>query len=159
MDRNDWLKLAASLALCFAAAILGSLPITLSNGVAWQNTLQKPFFAPPDWVFGPVWTVLFILMGLALYLVWTHWPAEKAKLAMVLFGIQLFLNVLWNYVFFGGHMILNGLNLILLLFVAIGATTAAFYQIDKRAAYLLVPYLLWVGFATALNAGIWLLNR
>jgi len=159
MSRTDWFKLAASLALCFAAAILGSIPITLNNGVAWQNTLNKPFFAPPDWVFGPVWTVLFILMALALFLVWKCWPAENVKLAMGLFGLQLLLNVLWNYVFFGGHMILNGLNLIILLLVAIGATTAAFYQVDKRAAYLMVPYLLWVGFATVLNAGIWWLNR
>ncbi|WP_424358945.1 TspO/MBR family protein [Methanocella sp. MCL-LM] len=159
MDRTDWVKLAASLAICFVAALLGSIPISLADGVAWQNTLDKPFFAPPDWLFGPAWTLLFILMAVALFLVWRKWPAEGTKLALGLFAVQIVLNVLWNYIFFGGRMIFGGLIEIVVLLVAIAATTWAFYKVDRRAAYLMVPYLLWVCFATALNAGIWLLNR
>lgn len=159
MDRDDWLILVASGAICFAAALLGSMPISIGDGVAWQDSLNKPFFAPPDWLFGPAWTVLFALMAIALFLVWKKWPAEGAKLAIGLFAIQLVLNVLWNFVFFGGRMIFGGLIEILVLLVTIAATTAAFYKVDRRAGYLMVPYLLWVCFATALNAGIWLLNR
>lgn len=159
MDRDDWLILVASGAICFAAALFGSVPISMGNGVAWQGSLDKPFFAPPDWLFGPAWTVLFTLMAIALFLVWRKWPAEGTKLAMGLFAVQLVLNVLWNYVFFGGRMIFGGLIEIIVLLLMIAATTAAFYKVDRRAAYLMVPYLLWVCFATALNAGIWLLNR
>lgn len=159
MDRNDWLMLVASGAICFAAAFLGSVPISVGDGIAWQDTLSKPFFAPPNWVFGPAWTVLFAFMAIALFLVWRRWPAEGTKPAMGLFAIQLVLNVLWNYVFFGAHLIFGGLIEILVLLATIAATTVAFYRVDRRAAYLLVPYLLWVCFATLLNAGIWLLNR
>jgi tryptophan-rich sensory protein len=159
MDRNDWLILVASGAICFAAALIGSIPISIGDGVAWQDSLNKPFFAPPNWAFGPVWTVLFTLMAIALFLVWRKWPSKQAKLAMGAFGVQLVLNVLWNYVFFGAHLLLGGVIEILVLLVMIATTTVAFYKVDRRAAYLMVPYLLWVCLATLLNAGIWLLNR
>jgi tryptophan-rich sensory protein len=159
MDRNDWLMLVASGAICFAAAMIGSIPLSIGDGVAWLDSLSKPFFAPPNWLFGPVWTVLFTLMAIALFLVWRKWPAEGTKPAMALFAIQLVLNVLWNYVFFGAHLIFGGVVEILVLLAMIVATTVAFYRMDRRAAYLMVPYLLWVCLATLLNIGIWLLNR
>lgn len=158
MNKKGLLKLAAAFLISLAAAVTGSIPITLLNGVAWQDTLNKPFFAPPNWLFGPAWTVLFILMAIALYLVWTKWPAKDAKLGLALYGVQIVLNVLWNFIFFGARLILPGLIELMILLVFIAATTFVFYRVDKRAAYLMVPYLLWVSFATCLNGAIWLLN-
>ena len=159
MDRHDLTLLIGSLAICLMAAVLGTLPIALNDGIAWQDTLSKPSFAPPHWLYGPAWTLLFLLMAVALYLIWKQWPARYARIGVGIFGIQITLNVLWNYVFFGGHLIFFGLVEITVLLLAIIATIAAFYRVDVRAAVLMVPYLLWVCFATVLNAGIWLLNR
>ncbi|MGA9141205.1 MAG: TspO/MBR family protein [Methanocella sp.] len=156
VDSKDIPKLAASLALSFAAAIIGALAVT--PNIAWQDTLSKPFFAPPNWLFGPAWAVLFLLMAIAFYLVWQKWPAKEAKWAMALYMAQLALNVLWNYLFFGMHWINLGLVEIIVLLAMITLTVNAFYRVDKRAAYLMTPYLLWVAFATCLNAALWLLN-
>jgi len=143
------------------AAVLGSIPIIFTKGVEWQDTLSKPFFAPPDWLFGPAWTVWFLLMAIAFYLVWLKWPAKEAKMAMALYLAQLVLNVLWNYLFFGQQNaagILLGLVEIIVLLAMVALTTYRFYQVDKRAGYLMAPYLLWVAFAACLNAAIWLMN-
>jgi tryptophan-rich sensory protein len=156
VDTKDIAKFLVAMALSFTAAIVGMLAVT--PNLAWQDSLNKPFFAPPNWLFGPAWTVLFLLMAIALFLVWLKWPAKEAKWAMALYFTQLVLNVLWNYLFFGLRNPLLGLVEILVLLAMIGITTAAFYRVDKRAAYLMVPYLLWVTFATCLNAAIWLMN-
>jgi len=158
MDKNGIYRLIISLALSVAAAVIGSIPISLGGGVAWQDTLHKPFYAPPNWLFGPAWTVLFLLMAIAFYLVWEKWPEKNAKTGVYLYLAQLVLNVLWNYVFFGARLILPGLAEILILLVFVAATVYAFYRVDRRAAWLMAPYLLWICFATALNVGIWLLN-
>ena len=159
MEKKSIYRLVISLLLSAAAAILGSIPIFLGNGIAWQDTLNKPFYAPPNWLFSPAWTVLFLLMALAFFLIWEKWPDKKAQTAVYLFIGQLVLNVAWNYLFFGARSISLGLIEILLLLIVVAATVYAFYQVDKRAAWLLVPYLLWICFATALNAGLWLLNH
>ncbi|HMK45627.1 MAG TPA: TspO/MBR family protein [Methanocella sp.] len=159
MDRNDMTLLIGSLAICIAAAVIGSVPIIIGDGLAWQTTLNKPSFAPPDWIFGPAWTILFLLMAIALYLVWKQWPARYARIGMGLFGIQIILNVLWNYIFFGAHMLFGGLIEISALLIAIIMTIIAFYRVDNRAALMMVPYLLWTCFATALSIQIWIMNR
>jgi tryptophan-rich sensory protein len=161
LSKIDVSKLVTALLLSVLAAFLGSLPIIFAGGVAWQDRLSKPFFAPPNWLFGPAWTVLFLLMAIAFYLVWMKWPAKGVKMAMALYLAQLTLNVLWNFLFFGlqgSAGIFLGLVEIVILLAMIALTTYHFFQVDKRAGYLLVPYLVWVAFATCLNAAIWLMN-
>ncbi|MDE1873520.1 MAG: tryptophan-rich sensory protein [Candidatus Micrarchaeota archaeon] len=126
---------------------------------AWYSTLIKPAFTPPAWAFGPAWLILFALMGVSLYLVWEKGTGKKrVRRALYAFGVQMALNVLWSILFFGLRSPLLGLIDILLLLVAIVFTALEFYRVDRAAAYLLIPYLLWVAFATLLNISVWLLN-
>ncbi len=153
------LGLAVFVVVCFAVAGLGSLlttPQTADGG--WYDTLNKPFFTPPDWLFGPVWSVLYLMIAVSGWLVWRRRGFFGAPVAMGLFVAQLVLNLLWSAVFFGLQAPGLGLVEILVLWAAILATILAFRRISRPAALLLVPYLAWVTFATALNAGIWLLN-
>jgi len=149
------LALGGWLALCFAAAT--SAVFVSIDG--WYATLNKPSWNPPSWLFGPVWTLLYIMMGVAAWLVWRKggWAAQRRPLG--LFLIQWFLNTLWTPLFFGMHLIGFALVDIVLLWIAIVVTLAAFWRVSKPAAWLLVPYLAWVSFATALNFAIWQLNR
>lgn len=144
-------KLIFSIGLCLGAGVLGSF-FTVSSIATWYQTLNKPFFSPPNWIFGPVWTILYILMGISLYLVW-----EKKKVPAV-FWIQLILNALWSIIFFGMRNPTLALMDIVALWITIILTMKAFYKINKIAAYLLIPYLVWVSFATILNLIIVLLN-
>ncbi len=137
MNSKDILKLVVSLALSAAAALIGAIAVT--PNIAWQDMLNKPFFAPPNWLFGPAWTALFFLMAIAFYLVWQEWPAKEAKWAMALYLAQLSMNVLWNYLFFGMQRIDLGLIEIVALLAMIALTVNAFYRVDKKAAYLMVP--------------------
>jgi benzodiazapine receptor len=155
------LKLVGSVLLCEGAGAVGSI-YTYEGVKDWYPNLEKPSFTPPSWVFAPVWTVLYAMMGLSLYLASERrseedeglWQASKA-----LFGIQLILNVLWSYVFFGRRSPGWALVEILLLCAAIVATTLTFYRISRTAGLLLLPYLLWSSFAVVLNGSIWRLNR
>jgi tryptophan-rich sensory protein len=132
---------------------------TLPAITTWYTTLSKPAFNPPNWVFGPVWTILYALMGIAAYLVWERRTRNKqADAALEVFGAQLALNILWSLSFFGLHSPLYGLVVIVLLLAAIALTMIRFYKISKTAAYLLVPYLLWVAFASVLNFYVWKMN-
>ncbi|MGE5654384.1 MAG: TspO/MBR family protein [Bacillota bacterium] len=152
-------RLIASLAITLGAAVLGGLA-TASSVNTWYQSLVKPSFNPPAWVFGPVWTVLYILMGIALYLVWNQVSKGKAgREALLVFAVQLILNVLWSFAFFGLQSPLAGLIVIILLWLSIIATIRSFYEVSPTAAYLLVPYILWVSFAAVLNFSIWWLNR
>nr|WP_284738471.1 TspO/MBR family protein [Methanoculleus sp. CWC-02] len=140
------------------AALIGSI-FTTPAIPTWYAALAKPELNPPAWVFGPVWTVLYILMGIALYLVWSRgWGQKNVRVAMAIFGIQLVLNVLWSYLFFGLQAPYFAFLEIVLLWIAILMTIAAFYRVSVSAAVLLVPYLLWVSFAAYLNYGIYVLN-
>ena len=153
------LILAIFVVICFAAAGLGSLfttPQTAPGG--WYETLDKPFFTPPSWLFGPVWTVLYLAMAVSGWLVWRLRGFAGAGVAMALFFVQLTLNLLWSVVFFGLEAPGLGLAEILILWACILLTILAFWRISRPAGLLLVPYLAWVTFATLLNAGIWLLN-
>ncbi|MFB6109511.1 MAG: TspO/MBR family protein [Halodesulfurarchaeum sp.] len=133
---------------------------TASGLEGWYDTLVLPAVAPPNWVFAPVWTVLFALMGAAVWRVWRRAPAapRAAKLALGVFAVHFFLNLGWSAVFFGRQAVGSGLAVIAALWVAIAATIAAFDRVDRQAAVLMVPYLAWVTFAAYLNYRIWLLN-
>jgi tryptophan-rich sensory protein len=154
----DWKKLIASIAVCQLAGLLGAI-FTSSAIPTWYATLEKPPFVPPDWTFSVVWTFLYLLMGLALYIVWRKgWDRRDVRLAMGVFGVQLFLNFLWSVLFFGLRSPLLGMIEIIFLWFAIVATIWLFYRISRLAGALLMPYLAWVSFAALLNYYIWLLN-
>lgn len=154
----DWRKLIASVIICQVAGLLGAI-FTSSAIPTWYATLEKPPFVPPDWTFSVVWTFLYLLMGLSLYLVWMNgWERRDVRLAMGVFGIQLFLNFLWSVLFFGLRSPLLGMIEIVFLWFAIVATIWLFYRISRLAGALLMPYLAWVSFAALLNYYIWLLN-
>ena len=152
-------KLLSSLAACQAAGLIGAV-FTMPAVNTWYLTLNKPFFNPPNSIFGPVWTVLFIAMGIALFLVWVKNEHKKEKrLAIILFFIQLLFNMLWSVVFFGLHSPFLGVLIILILLALIIATAIRFYKLSETAGMLMIPYILWVSFASILNIAIWVLNR
>lgn len=151
-------RLTLSILLCLGAAAAGSL-FTSSGISSWYASLARPRFAPPDWVFGPVWTILFILMGIAFFLVWEKiGKMPEAKPAAVLFLVHLGLNVLWSALFFGMRQLDIAFMEIMFLWGMIALLLTGFYKVDRRACYLLIPYFLWVTFATVLNQAFWLLN-
>lgn len=151
---RNWLVFIGCILLAEGAGLIGTLATTPAIG-GWYATLIRPDIAPPNWVFGPVWTTLFFLMGVALFLVWRR---GGTAVAYVAFGFQLALNILWSFIFFGAHNLGGALIEIALLWIAIAATIWAFAKKSKTAAWLLVPYLLWVSFASYLNFMFWTLN-
>jgi translocator protein len=154
----DVVRLVVCVLICEGAGLLGSIA-TMPQIPLWYASLVKPSFSPPSWLFGPVWTGLYFLMGVALFLVWRLGIARGGvRTAIILFAVQLALNVLWSFVFFGRQSPLGGLVVIVALWVAIVATIASFWRLSTAAAILLVPYLLWVSFAAVLNAAILRLN-
>ena len=139
---------------------IAATPFTTAGIYTWYNRIIKPSFQPPNWVFGPVWTILYALMGIAAYLVWEKgWEKREVKAALGIFGIQLILNFFWSLIFFGNKAFGWAFVEILFLWVFIALTIWKFYKISKTAAYLLIPYILWVSFASVLNGAIWWLNR
>jgi tryptophan-rich sensory protein len=155
---KDIISLIVAVSLSLLAGIIGSF-FTFNSIQEWYQFLEKPALNPPNWVFGPVWTSLYILMGVALFLVWKKgWKDKKVKIAINIFLIQLVLNALWSILFFGLQNPLLAFMEIVILWILIVVTMEKFYQISKPAMGLLIPYLLWVSFAGYLNASIWLLN-
>ncbi|MBW2966057.1 tryptophan-rich sensory protein [Candidatus Woesearchaeota archaeon] len=149
-------KLIISIIIPFLASAIGSL-FTASSVSTWYVELIKPSFNPPSWVFGPVWTLLYLLMGIALYLIWVDKAKNKEK-AYWTFGIQLGLNALWSILFFGLRNPLLAFIEIIVLWIAILMTIIYFYRINKKTIYLLLPYILWVSFAAVLNFSLMILN-
>ncbi len=147
-------KLALSIFVCQAAGAIGAI-FTSPSVSTWYATLAKPSFTPPGWVFASAWITLYILMGIALYLILGR---KNNKKAVTLFNIQLALNALWSIIFFGLKSPLLAFIEIIALWTAILLTTISFWKIDRKAAYLLLPYVVWVTFATALNLAIVVLN-
>ena len=147
--------------LCYGVTAVVSVSIA-SSDPGWYAALNKPSFNPPNWLFSPVWTALYGLMAIAAWLVWrtpkTGPDAGYRRSSLVLFAVQLSLNALWSPVFFHFHQILPALGVILCLWVAILLTTLRFWKVERFAAGLMIPYLLWITFATALNIGIYRLN-
>jgi benzodiazapine receptor len=159
MSIRDTSKLVISIIASLGAGIIGSV-FTRSAIPTWYATLDKPPFNPPDWVFAPVWTFLYVLMGIAAFLVWRKGLGNRqVRTALIVFLIQLILNALWSVVFFGLESPLYGLIVISVLWFAILVTVLQFFKISRVASALLWPYLLWVTFAAVLNSSIWLLNR
>jgi len=158
MKFSDILKLVASVILCQIAGFLGSL-FTTPAIPTWYKTLNKPFFTPPNWIFSPVWISLFILMGISLFFVWRRSDHPQFKPALIFFFVQLILNIFWSVAFFGLKSPLLGLMDIVLLWIVILFTILNFFKVSKFAGVLLIPYLLWVSFATLLNFSLWILNR
>lgn len=156
--RGEWAALALSVALCLLAGAVGG-GVTASSVETWYPGLTKPAWNPPNAVFGPVWTLLYLMMAVAAWLVWRRRDRSAIKTALALFGLQLALNVAWSLIFFGLQRPGVALFEIVLLWLAIAATLGAFTRVSRTAGYLLVPYLAWVSFAAALNFAIWRLNR
>lgn len=153
MMRNG-LALVGFVVLCLAVGALGGWA-TAQSVAEWYPTLAKPSWTPPPWLFAPVWTVLYILMGVSAWLVW---KTGEAKVPMLLFGAQLLLNLAWSFLFFGARSPGLALIDIAALWVAIAAMIFAYAFRSRLAAFLMVPYLAWVSFAMALNAAIFMLN-
>jgi translocator protein len=153
--RSNAFRLVASIVVCEAAGVVGSV-FTISAIPGWYATLQKPWFTPPNWLFAPVWLSLYFLMGITLYLLWGK--RRQAGNALAAFAVQLALNAAWSVVFFGAHELFYGFLIIVALWATILATIALSFRASRKAAALLVPYLLWVTVASALNYYVWVLN-
>lgn len=155
---SKYLKLLTSILVCEAVGLI-STPFTVASVQTWYSILNKPSFSPPNWVFGPVWLILYFMMGVSAYLIWIKGlKNKKVKTALMFFLLQLFLNFLWSILFFGLHSPILGLIDILLLWLLIILTILRFYKISRPSSYLLIPYLLWVSFASILNFSIFILN-
>jgi len=162
MKNSNIVRLVSSIALCFAAAALGSL-FTMTQIATWYAGLHKPTFSPPNWIFGPVWTILYILMAIAMYLVWNYKTKNRVEhesrtTGLLYFFIQLTCNSLWSIIFFGLHAPLAAFIVILFLWIFIYLSMQKFFKVSKTAGQLLIPYLVWVSFASILNLSIILLN-
>ena len=158
LDRRSLFALAGFLIICFAVAALGGA-VTRTAIDGWYAGLQKPFFAPPNWLFGPVWTVLFALMAVAAWRIWrSRGDTVARRRALSAFAVQLALNCAWPFAFFGGRSPVLGLLVIVTLAAAILWTVITFARLDPRAAWLMAPYAAWVAFAAVLNLGIVALN-
>lgn len=155
---RDIHKLIISIAGCELVGLIGT-PFTIASIPTWYAQLIKPSFSPPNWIFGPVWTTLYFLMGLSAYIIWRNGVKnKKIKIALRLFLLQLLFNFLWSFIFFGLHQPFLALIDIIALFIALILTMVTFSKISKFAMYLLLPYALWVAFATLLNASLVILN-
>jgi tryptophan-rich sensory protein len=181
MNKNNLIKLFISIIICELAGVVGSI-FTVSQIRSWYAGINKPFFNPPSWIFGPVWTTLFVLMGISFYIVWNKKFAVNNELKfkhnkpinalskkflsgkwqklniILIFTAQLILNVLWSIIFFGAHSLGLAFFELLMLWCAIAFTIINFYRVSKIAALFLLPYILWVSFAGILNLFIWILN-
>jgi tryptophan-rich sensory protein len=151
------LALTGFFVACFSVSVIGAL-ITMSSVETWYPALVKPSFNPPAWVFGPVWSLLYAMMAIAAWRVWLIEQSPDRNRDLMLFFVQLGLNLLWSILFFGYQQVGLALANIVILLVSIFITARLFYRCDSIAGWLLVPYILWVSFATLLNFSIWILN-
>ena len=154
---GDLLGLGGFLVLCLAISAIGGWTTAQSVGT-WYQTLQKPVFNPPDWLFAPVWTLLYLMIAVAGWRVWRSTGLAGARAGMAAYAAQLALNLAWSFLFFGGRMIEVALAEILLLLVMICVNAVLFWRADRLAGWLLVPYAAWVAFACVLNFALWRLN-
>jgi len=157
MFKKSILPLLISILIVFSFGFIGSL-FTSSSIVSWYAFINKPLFSPPNWIFAPVWTLLYILMGISAFLIWKKRDNLKTKQALIFYGIQLVLNAFWSIIFFGMHNPGLALLEIIILWIFILITLIKFYKINKTAGVLFIPYLLWVSFASILNYAVWILN-
>ncbi|MEO0052443.1 MAG: TspO/MBR family protein [candidate division WOR-3 bacterium] len=155
--RRNLPKLAGSIALPLIIGFAGSM-FTRSSVNNWIATLRKPVFAPPNWLFAPAWTLLYIIMGIAFYLIWQQGYSAKLRLAFTVYALQLILNLLWSLFFFGLRSPLLGFADIIILWIVVLINIILFYRLRHAAGLLLIPYILWLSFALVLNLSIVLLN-
>ncbi len=154
---RQWFVLAGLLAASFLVAFVGGLSSTAGVD-GWYAAADKPPWTPPNWLFGPVWTVLYTAMAVAAWLVWRRWGWQAARPALLLYGAQLALNAMWTPLFFGAEQLWLGLAVIVALDIVLACTVVAFYRRHRPAGVLLMPYLAWAVYATTLNAGVAALN-
>jgi translocator protein len=156
-DWRKWLVLALLLAAVFAVSAIGA-SFTAPKIPGWYAGLTKPWFNPPSWVFGPAWTILYVLMAVAAWRVWLAPESGARRTALLLFAVQFALNAIWSPAFFGMESPRLGLAVILALLIALAATVWRFFAVDRAAGWMMVPYLAWVAFAALLNGAIVVLN-
>ena len=155
---NIIIKLAVCIASCLCAGFIGTI-FTTPAIPTWYASLTKPPFSPPNWLFAPVWTILYILMGIAAFLIWKRgWREKRVLSGLILFLIQLVFNTLWSIFFFGFKSPFVGVIIIIVLWFLILFTILEFFKVSRVASYLLIPYILWVTFASVLNISVLLLN-
>ena len=156
---NKISRIAIVVIICLAVGYLSGM-VTRASITTWYPTLVKPSFNPPNWIFAPVWTSLYVMMGVAAGLIWNQITTQKLAVtkALQIFAIQLVLNALWSYLFFGLHNLMLATIEVVLLWLMIFETYSQFAKINKTASYLMLPYLAWVSFASVLTASIWWLN-
>lgn len=150
-------KIAICASLCLLLGTASGFS-TIDSITNWYQFLNKPSFNPPNWIFGPVWTLLYLIMGIAVALIW-HTPHPNQKRALQLFAVQFVLNLGWSFIFFNLRELGIAFVEIIAMLIAIIFTIVAFYKINRKAAFLMIPYLCWVSFASVLNFSIWFLNR
>ncbi len=155
--RRDYLALAGFIALCASVSAAGGVVTATSVG-GWYQTLAKPPFNPPDWLFGPVWTVLYLFIAIAGWRLWRSALGPARRTALTIYFVQLVVNLAWSFLFFGAWMIGAAFVDIAVLVLLIGACIVLFWRVDRWAALLFIPYGLWVAFASILNCSLWLLN-
>jgi tryptophan-rich sensory protein len=159
--RPNWAAFLASIVLALTTGAVGALfspGITTSSTETWYAGLQKPTWTPPNSWFGPIWTILYVLMGLAAWLIWSERYHPKRRFALTCYAVQLLVNALWAPIFFGARSIGGGLFLIVALWLVLAWTLREFASVRAAAAWLLAPYLAWVTVAMALNLSIWRFN-
>lgn len=157
MNRTDTIKLIAAVALTVVFGAVGGL-VTAPEIPVWYAGLTKPSFNPPSWLFAPVWTTLYVLMGISLFLIWKQPVSKERNKAILFFISQFILNMAWSFIFFGMHETGWALVEMIILWLAILLTIFSFTKFSRIAAWLLVPYIVWVSFAMILNVAIWRLN-
>jgi tryptophan-rich sensory protein len=158
-DMPKIVKLICSVGVCILIGFLGSFA-TMDSVTTWYADLSRPSITPPDWTFGVVWPILYVMMGISAFLIWNMgFGKREVKVALGIFGLQLILNGLWTPIFFGLHLIGLALIEIIMMWIAILLTIISFWKVSKPAALLLLPYILWVSFAIVLNAGLFFLNK
>jgi tryptophan-rich sensory protein len=159
LDWNKVIILIVSIVACFIAGGIGSL-FTFKAIPTWYPGLRKPPYTPPNWAFGPVWTTLYLLMGISVFIVWQQGlETSSTILGFVLFWIQLVINALWSLIFFGLKSKGGGVVTIVILWFLILATIITFFRVSSWSGALLVPYIVWVSIASYLNIGVWVLNK
>jgi len=158
MNTVQIFKLVASLILTLGVGAIAGI-FTSSAVTGWYATLHKPSFNPPDWLFGPVWTVLYIIMGISLFMIWNLEPSKERNIALLLFMVQLIVNFCWSFIFFHFKLIGPALFDIIILWISLVVMLILFYMIKPLAAYINIPYFLWVSFASVLNGAYYFLNR
>jgi len=157
MKMNKFLKILVAVSLPLLVGSIAGLA-TSPNIKSWYAYLQKPVFSPPNWIFGPMWSLLYILMGVGLYMIWESEKSDLRRRALIVFFVQLAFNFAWSFIFFEFRLIGVAFIEILLVWISVAAMIYTFYPVNKKAALLQIPYILWVTFASLLNGAVWALN-